>query len=44
MECLEYAIKIREHHGIWGGLNEMERRRLVRQREGQAHLREVPPL
>ncbi|HEY7400911.1 MAG TPA: WhiB family transcriptional regulator [Actinomycetota bacterium] len=31
-ECLEYALRIREPHGIWGGLNEMERRALVRQR------------
>lgn len=26
--CLEYAIRIRESHGIWGGLNEVERRHL----------------
>jgi WhiB family transcriptional regulator, redox-sensing transcriptional regulator len=26
--CLEYAIRIREPHGIWGGLNELERRSL----------------
>ncbi len=25
-ECLEYAISIREPHGIWGGLTEAERR------------------
>jgi WhiB family redox-sensing transcriptional regulator len=25
-ECLEYALRIREPHGIWGGLNESERR------------------
>jgi WhiB family redox-sensing transcriptional regulator len=31
-ECLEYALAMREGHGIWGGLNEMERRRLVRER------------
>lgn len=24
--CLEYALRIREPHGIWGGLNEAERR------------------
>lgn len=29
-ECLEYAVNIRERHGIWGGLNEMERRALLR--------------
>lgn len=28
-ECLEYALRIREPHGIWGGLNEQERRRLL---------------
>lgn len=27
--CLEYAISIREPHGIWGGLNENERRQLA---------------
>lgn len=26
--CLAFAIKIREPHGIWGGLNEHERRLL----------------
>lgn len=27
-ECLEYAVRIREPHGIWGGLNEVERKSL----------------
>ncbi|HVM53960.1 MAG TPA: WhiB family transcriptional regulator [Acidimicrobiales bacterium] len=27
--CLEFAIDIREPHGIWGGLNELERRALL---------------
>jgi WhiB family redox-sensing transcriptional regulator len=26
--CLDYALRIREPHGIWGGLNELERRDL----------------
>ncbi len=26
--CLDYAVKIREPHGIWGGLNEAERKQL----------------
>jgi WhiB family redox-sensing transcriptional regulator len=26
--CLEYALAIREPHGIWGGLNELERKQL----------------
>jgi len=30
--CLAYALRIREPHGVWGGLNEMERRALLRQR------------
>ena len=29
VECLEYALRIREPHGIWGGLNEAERRALL---------------
>jgi len=28
-ECLQYAIRIREPHGIWGGLNEIERKELL---------------
>jgi WhiB family redox-sensing transcriptional regulator len=32
-ECLEYALRIREPHGVWGGMNELERRALIRQRE-----------
>ena len=27
--CLEYALRIREPHGIWGGLNEAQRRGLL---------------
>lgn len=33
-ECLEYALAIREPHGIWGGLNEVERKQLLAQRAG----------
>lgn len=33
-ECLDYAVAIREPHGIWGGLNESERRALIAQRTG----------
>ncbi len=28
-ECLQYALDIQEQHGIWGGLNEIERRDLL---------------
>ena len=30
-ECLDYALAIREPHGIWGGLNELERKQLLAQ-------------
>ena len=32
--CLEYALGIREPHGIWGGLNEAERKQLLARRAG----------
>ena len=35
-ECLAYALQIREAHGIWGGLNEMERRAILRRRDAEA--------
>jgi len=28
-DCLEFALRVREPHGIWGGLTEAERRRLL---------------
>jgi WhiB family redox-sensing transcriptional regulator len=28
-ECLDFALRVREPHGIWGGLTEAERRRLL---------------
>lgn len=28
-DCLRYALDIREPHGIWGGLNESERKQLL---------------
>ena len=27
--CLDYAVAIREPHGIWGGLNEAERKQIM---------------
>ena len=32
--CLDYAIRIREPHGIWGGLNEVERKQVLARRVG----------
>lgn len=31
-QCLEYALKNRIDHGVWGGKSERERRRILRQR------------
>ena len=33
IDCLEYALRTREQHGIWGGLTETERRYVLRERE-----------
>ena len=32
--CLDYAVEIREPHGIWGGLNELERKAVLARRAG----------
>lgn len=32
LDCLNYAVRIREQHGIWGGLTEKERRVLLAER------------
>ncbi len=32
-ECLEHALAAGEHFGIWGGLNERERRTLIQERQ-----------
>jgi WhiB family redox-sensing transcriptional regulator len=28
-QCLDFALATRESHGIWGGLNEVDRRHLL---------------
>lgn len=33
--CLEYALRNRIDHGVWGGKSERERRRIARQRRGR---------
>ncbi|MFM7224049.1 MAG: WhiB family transcriptional regulator [Actinomycetota bacterium] len=35
-ECLEYAIATRQPEGVWGGLDPVERRRLLRRRQKAA--------
>ena len=32
--CLAFALETREPHGIWGGLNELERRRALQRQAG----------
>lgn len=34
-KCLDYALRVQEQHGIWGGLTEHERRRLLRRWAGE---------
>jgi WhiB family redox-sensing transcriptional regulator len=34
--CLEYALRNRIDHGVWGGASERERRRILRQRRLKA--------
>ena len=34
--CLEYALSVREKAGVWGGANERDRRRILRQRRRSA--------
>jgi WhiB family redox-sensing transcriptional regulator len=33
-QCLRFALATREPHGIWGGLNEIERRHMLERRAG----------
>jgi len=37
--CLEYALRSRIDHGVWGGTSERERRRIARQRRVDAAAR-----
>ncbi len=37
--CLEYALRNRIDHGVWGGTSERERRRILRQRRLDAGAR-----
>ena len=34
--CLEYALKNRVDHGVWGGTSERQRRRILRARKVEA--------
>ncbi len=37
-ECLEYALRYRIEHGVWGGASERERRRILRSRRSPANV------
>lgn len=32
-QCLNYALENHERHGIWGGLSERQRRRILKNRQ-----------
>jgi WhiB family redox-sensing transcriptional regulator len=34
--CLEYALRNRIDHGVWGGASERERRRILKRRKTEA--------
>jgi WhiB family redox-sensing transcriptional regulator len=36
VECLEHALATRDPHGVWGGMNEAERRAELRRRRASA--------
>jgi WhiB family redox-sensing transcriptional regulator len=40
-QCLEFALAARLDHGVWGGLNEVERRSLRRSRQRKARRTEA---
>ncbi len=39
VECLEYALRHRIDHGVWGGCSERERRRILKRRRRLARAR-----
>lgn len=39
-DCLETALALKEMHGVWGGMAEGERRRLIRRRRRERRERE----
>ena len=40
-QCLSYSLTVAEPHGIWGGLNELERRRTLRKQAAEGAVRSV---
>ncbi|MGH4000389.1 MAG: WhiB family transcriptional regulator [Pseudonocardiaceae bacterium] len=41
-ECLEAALDRRERYGIWGGVSERDRCKMLKQRDAQAAEQETP--
>lgn len=35
-QCLDFALRSRQQHGIWGGMTVEERRRLLRRKDADA--------
>ncbi|MEZ5380859.1 MAG: WhiB family transcriptional regulator [Microthrixaceae bacterium] len=35
IDCLEFAVTVREKDGVWGGFTAIERQRLIRRRRRQ---------
>ncbi|MDH3753833.1 MAG: WhiB family transcriptional regulator [Acidimicrobiia bacterium] len=42
--CLEYALRNRIEHGVWGGHSERSRRRILRERTAAARREAAPDL
>ena len=42
--CLEYALRNRIEHGVWGGASERQRRRLLKKRRLDVVAAEVHPV
>jgi WhiB family redox-sensing transcriptional regulator len=41
--CLEYAIRNRIDHGVWGGASERQRRRLIKERRARKRVKQPSP-
>lgn len=40
-QCLEYALKTKQEHGVWGGTTERERKRMLRESRTQQELQQT---
>ncbi len=44
LECRDYALRVAEPHGVWGGLSEIERRSVIASIRGGEAVVLSPPL